>query len=263
MGRSIAPKGFYTAAQAIKKTGLPASTFHDMVKKKKITRIVPPNRTDGFYPKAEIDKMAKAHELFVLQYATDTSVFEKAEKEDLQGIVDLCVELFGKNGVETYEERLAQYNRNPEIFYVLKQDNLIVGYVGIIPLKQEAINKIMSGIEESRMRTEILTPENITVFRADEADQIFLVIGVQQGLAKSKTYASRVISGGIEAMEDFARRGIIIKKLYATSRTQTPISEEDDLLRFELDLATAEEPVFKKYQTIAKRVGAVTPKSLA
>jgi hypothetical protein len=102
-----------------------------------------------------------------------------------------------------------------------------------------------------------------------------MVLGVRQNLKRSKAYGARVITGGIEVLETLARRGIIVKRLYATSRTQdgiklskdmgfrqvTPVAEEDDLLRFELDLETTKNPLFKKYQSIAKRTSAATPKS--
>lgn len=270
-----APKGFYSATEVMKKLGIASSTLYHYVETGKIKRVVPPDKRDGYYIKAEIDKMVRARELFMLQYATDTSVFEKAQEEDVLGITDLCIELFGKNGTASYETRLAQYHSNPDAFYVLKQDDLIVGYVAIFPLKQEAINRIMSGVAESTFRTGLLTPENILPFEPGKADNVFVVLGVRQGLAKSRMYGSRVISGIIQVLEDFARHGIIVKKLYGTSRTQdgirlargfgfkqvTPVAEEDDLLRFELDLATTKSPLFRQYQRIVKRVSAKNAKS--
>jgi hypothetical protein len=204
----------------------------------------------------------------VLEYATNEAIFEKAQEADIKGITDLSIELFGKSGTAPYETRLAQYHANPDIFYVLWQDDLIVGYFGLFPLKQEAIDKIMSGVEEAFFRTELLTPGNITQFTSGEADNSFLLIGVRQNLKKSKIYGARVIKGGIEVLEHLARRGILVKHLYATSRTQSgirlckglgfeqvlPTFEEDDLLRFRLDLETTDNPLFQKYQRIAKRV---------
>jgi predicted DNA-binding transcriptional regulator AlpA len=262
-----APRGFYSATEVMKKLGIASSTLYHYVETGKIRRVVPPDKRDGYYIKAEIDRMVKAKELFMLQYATDTSVFEKAREEDVAGITDLGIELFGKNGSPNYETRLAQYHANPDIFYVLKQDDLIVGYAGLFPLKAEAIEKIMSGVPESSFRTGLLTPEYITQFKQGEADHVFTIIGVRQGLARSTIYGSRAIAGVIEALEHFARNGVIIKKLYGTSRTQdgirlargldfkqvTPIAEEDDLLRFELDLATTTSPLFRKFQRIAKQ----------
>ncbi len=270
-----APSGFYTASEVMRKLGIANSTLYHYVETGKIKRVVPPGKKDGYYLKIEIDKMIKAKELFILQYATDSSVFEKAQEEDIAGITDLCIELFGKNGTASYETRLTQYHTNPDIFYILKQDELIVGYIGMFPLKQEAVQRIMSGVEESTFRTGLLSPENITQFRPGEADNVFMVIGVRQGLNRSKTYGARVISGGVEVLEHFARRGVIVKKLYATSRTQdgiriskgigfkqvTPPQEEDDLCRFELDLETTKSPLFQKYQRIVKRASANSPQN--
>lgn len=266
MGRTSAPKGFYTAAQAIKKMGLPKSTFYDMVEQGKIQRVVPPNRSDGFYLKSEIDKLSKPYELFVLQYATDNSIFERASEEDIEDITELSIELFGKTGTANQETRLAQYQANPDIFYILRQEGLLVGYVGMFPLKQKAIDQIMSGASESTFRSGVLTPNNINSFKPGKAESVFLTIGVKQKLPKSKLYGFRLISGGIGILEDFVRRGIIVKKLYATSRTPdgirickgldfkqtTPENEEDDLLRFELDLLTTPNPLFKEYQRLVK-----------
>jgi hypothetical protein len=69
-------------------------------------------------------------------------------------------------------------------------------------------------------------------------------------------------------LEHFARRGFIIKRLYATSRTQdgiriikgfgfkqiNPEHEEDDLLRFLFDLENSDLPLLNKYHRIVKRV---------
>ena len=262
-----APSGFYTAAEVMKRLSIANSTLYHYVGIGKIRRVIPPGKKEGYYPKADIDKMIKAKELFILEYATDPSLFEKAQEEDIAGITNLCIELFGKNGTANYETRLLQYRTNPNIFYVLRQDELIVGYIGMFPLKQEAIERIMSDVEESTFRTGLLSPDNITQFKSGEADNVFMVIGVRQGLKRSKTYGARVISGGIEALEHFARRGTIVKKLYATSRTQdgiriskgigfkqiTPLQEEDDLYRYELDLETTKSPLFQKYQRIVRK----------
>src|SRR5205809_1001677 len=136
MGRSTAPKGFYTAAQAIKKLGYARSTFYDMVERGQIKKVVPPNQSDGFYPKLDIDRMAREKELFLLQYSPDTTVFRKAEEKDIQAIHNLSLEIFGASVAPSYESRLAPYLKNPNIYYVVEQDGILVGYLGIAPIKQ-------------------------------------------------------------------------------------------------------------------------------
>lgn len=269
-----APSGFYTASEVMKKLGIPSSTLYEYAKVGKIKKVVPPGRKEGYYPKAEIDKMVRAKETFILQYATDTTLFEKAQEEDIEGITDLSVELFGKHGTANYEARLAQYHANPDIFYVLRQDELIVGYVGFYPLKHEAIETIMGGMDEDRFRTGVLSPENILPFKPGEARELFLVVGARQDVKKSTIYGSRLISGTIEVLEHLARKDIIIESLYATSRTRdgiklckglgfeqlVPANEEDNLLRFKLDLRTVTNPLLRRYKRIVERITSEQPK---
>ncbi|HEU5375363.1 MAG TPA: helix-turn-helix domain-containing protein [Ktedonobacteraceae bacterium] len=267
MGRtSNIPPGFYSAGQAIKKLGVPRSTFYDMVERGQITKVIPPHKSDGWYHKAEIDKMARANQLFMLQYATDASTFETASEEDIEGISNLNAELFGGTRAARYDLRMRQYEANPEVFHVLKQGETVVGYAGIFPLKSVAIQKIMEGLTEARFRIEVLSPENILMYQPGETYEVFLIIGVRQQIKKSKAYGMRVVAGCIEVLETLARRGIVIRKAYATSRTQdgirlmkglsfkqiTPPHEEDNLLRFELDLLQSSHPLLKEFQRLAR-----------
>jgi hypothetical protein len=156
-----------------------------MVERGQIEKIVPPNKSDGWYSKAKIDNMARANQLFMLQHATDTSTFDVASEEDIDGITELNGELFGTNRSDTnraarYNQRMSQYQTNPEIFHVLKQGEIVVGYVGIFPLKHEAIEKIMSGTAESSFRTEVLISKYIMQFQPGEAKEVFLIIGAKK-----------------------------------------------------------------------------------
>lgn len=70
----------------------------------------------------------------------------------------------------------------------------------------------------------------------------------------------------MDVLEEFARKGMPVKKLYATSRTtegiklcrdlgfqEMQLTPEDKTLRFELDVETAPSPFLKKYQQSIKR----------
>lgn len=266
--KATAPSGFYTAQDVMKKLGLQSSTFYEYVKTGRIKKVIPPGRKEGYYPKGDVDKLIRAKEAFILQYATDPTLFEKAQEEDIEKITDLGIELFGKYGSPNYETRLTQYQANPEIFYVLRQEEIIVGYIGLFPLRHEAIEAIMAGMEEDRFRSGILVPANILPFEPDQAKELFLIIGAKQDVKKSTVYGSRLISGAIDVLEHMARRGIIIESLFATSRTRDgiklckdlgfkqtiPTEEEDNLLRFKLDLLTTANPLLKRYQRIVSRV---------
>ncbi|MDQ2905792.1 MAG: helix-turn-helix domain-containing protein, partial [Chloroflexota bacterium] len=186
-----APKGFYTASDVMKKLGIANSTLYHYVDTGKIKKIVPPDRKEGYYLKSEIDKMAQAREFFMLQYATEETTFEKALEEDIEGVANLYTELFGGNQSKRLEMISEWYHSNPNMIYVTKQDEMVVGYFIIIPLKHGAILKIMQGLEETRFRTELLNKDNITSFIAGKTEEAFLLIGVKQGLKRTRHYGSR------------------------------------------------------------------------
>jgi hypothetical protein len=278
MGRTAKPPhGFYTAGQAVKKLHMSRSSLYNLVERGQVRKITPPNKTDGFYAKDDVDRIAKDQEAFILQYASDTSSFSVAQEEDIEGIADLNAELFGGTRSSRHDLRLAQYHCNPEIFHVLKQDGIVVGYIGIFPLKQEAIDRIVAGMPESRFRLEVLAPEYITRFRTGEADNVFLIIGVKQGVKKSRLYGARVIAGTITFLEMLARRGVFVRRVYGTSRTEqgtrlsknlgfrqiTPTQEEDDVLRFELDLEESNNPLLREYQHLMKQAIRKRPKNVS
>lgn len=266
--KARAPRGFYSASDVMRILGIGNSTLYHYVETGKIKKVVPPERKEGYYIKAEIDKMARARELFMLQYATDETEFEKAGEDDIEGVARLYTELFGGNPTTRQEMVSEWYQSNSDMIYTTKQDDVIVGYVIIMPLKHEAVEKIMTGLEETRFRTELLTKANIVPFEAGKTEEAFMLIGVKQDLKRSRHYGARTISGGIEVIETLARKGIILKRLYATSRTQggiriakglgfkqiIPENEEDDLMRFILDLENTNSPLFKKYHEIVKRL---------
>ncbi len=262
---SRAPKNFYTARQAAQRLGMKESTFHYHVKTGKIKKVVPPGGTEGYYPKTLIDKMAEARELFILEYAAEPITFSRASDEDIRGIHDLCVNLFGITNTASYETLLDWQRKNPETYYVVKQEGIVTGYVGFLYLNQETTQYIMS---ETVPGVPSPSSTDLLPFTLNEpVEGLFLGIGVRPGLPSNqrRMHGHHLIAGAIRTLEDFARRGMPVKKLYATSRTSDGIGlcrklgfkeiefPGDLLLRFELDLATAETPLLRKYQEIVKR----------
>lgn len=209
-----------------------------------------------------------AREMFTLQYTSDSSIFRRAEEKDIQGITDLGITLFGTSTTPNYENRLACWKKNPDAYYVIEQDELIVGWLAMVPMKKEAIATLMGEAKDAtsmfvNMHQNVMVPENILPFANTGAENVFLTIGVRQGLPRSRTYGMKLISGGYEVLKTFARNGIIVKNLYATSRTPDGVKlcrnigfqeKEDNAIsavkRFWLDLETTTLPLFEEYREI-------------
>jgi hypothetical protein len=262
---SKAPSNFYNAADAAKRLGMPKTTFHAYVRQGKIKKVVPPGRTEGFYPKKEIDKLARARELFILEYASEPSTFAQATDEDIKGIHDLCVSLFGVANTASYETLLSWHKRNPRTYYVVKQEGIVTGYIGFLYLNEEVTQHIMSesvpGVP-SPPSTEVLpfTP-------GKPIHGLWVGLAVRPGLPSTQArYTGRhLLAGAIEVLENLAREGMPVKKLYATTRTSDGIKlgrklgfreiiyPDDPLIRYEADLEKSDSPLLSEYKKLVKR----------
>jgi hypothetical protein len=254
-----APPGFYSATEAIKKLGVPHSTFYDMVEKGTIKQIIPPGRKTGYYLKSAIDDLVRAKQLFTLHYATDAPVFQQATEEDIQGIYDVCLSLWGTRGTYPYELRLARYRKNPQIFYTLKYFDIVVGYATVMPITPRAYHEIMQG---EKRAWEAIRLDDILPFEPGAViDYVFLEIGVRDAAPRPKQFGMRLIVGTMDILEELARSGTLVRKLFAVSSTpdgiricrdfgfkETPLSPDGVRRSFELDLTTAQLPYLQDYQ---------------
>jgi hypothetical protein len=254
MGRtSRIPEGFYSAAQAIKKLGTPRSTFYTL----DIEKVIAPGRKDAYYPKSVIDDMVKAREMFLIQYAIKPAIFAKATTDDIEAIYDVAVSLWGTAGTIGIETRRKWYQSNSDIDYVVKQDGIIVGFVSLMPLKHETIEKLMSG----DIRGWDITSDDVLPFTPGASLECFVMaIAVRSGVKKAEKYGMRLLIGAIHTLGELAKNGITIDKIYATSITPDGIKACRDLgfeeleslpgmsrKRFIMDVATSTSPLLQEY----------------
>jgi hypothetical protein len=239
-------------------------TFFDHVKKGKISRVVPPGGSEGYYKKEEIDAMAQAKELFLLQYSIAPRKFERAgTEEDIRGIYDLCVAAYGIGNTPPLEERLAEWKQFPETYYVVKQENIVVGYISLFWFTDEALADLMTlRQQQTSLTVDVMRP----FVPGQPIDHLFVSLAVRPGLTneQQRKHGFRLLRDAIQVLENLARRGMPVKKLYATSRTTDGIKLARDMgmketkypnnptLRFELDLEHAETPIAKEYQKVVK-----------
>ena len=254
-----APKGYYSASQVMRRLGIGSSTLYHFVEVGKIKRIVPPDMREGYYPQENVDKMVREREMFLLTYSKDTATFSRATEEDIQGIYDVTASLWKSN--PSYEDRLARYRKNPYIYYVVKKEGVVVGFIGMTPLKEKPLEQVM----EENFQPVDLGPDSILPFVPGQPiDNLFLDIAVRKGV-KSEPYGMRLLYSGLEVIEDFAKQGNLIKMIYAASSTpdgiklcrgmgftELPAKPGASRRRFEIDPSKAKSPFLRKYQNIVK-----------
>lgn len=254
---SKAPEGFYTASEAIKILNMPRTTFHHYVKIGKIKKKVPYGHKEGYYEKNYIDKMAEASQLYAIQYAEEPTVFSVATKDDAQGIYNAASSLWPTTNVAP-ETRLSWYQVNPEIDYVVKKDDIIVGFVNIRPLKHETIERLLN----REIWVKDIKPEDLLPFTPNIPLECWVGMGVRTGVNDPKKYGMRLIAGAIKVFNNFATRGIAIKKLYTISESPDGIRIAHGLgfkditlpnapvKQFVLDVETSDSPFVQEYNRI-------------
>ena len=263
-----APKGYYSASQVMRKLGIASSTLYHFVETGRIKRVVPPNMRDGYYVQEEVDKMAQEREIFVLTYMKEPSQFSRAVKEDILGIYEVSTSLWNDR-VPSYDARLRSFQQNTEMYYIEKKENIVIGFLGLIPFTTDALDIVMSEAQINFYLTyqKMLEQKgSIHPFKVGQrVESLFLDIAVKKGIPNSEQYGMRLILGGIEVLEDLAKQGSVVKKLYASSSSsdgiqlcksfgfkELPKLTETTRLRFELDLETTNLSLMSKYQEIVK-----------
>ncbi|HYU72581.1 MAG TPA: helix-turn-helix domain-containing protein [Ktedonobacteraceae bacterium] len=273
--RANAPTGMYTAAEAAKRLGYPKTTFHNYVRDGKIKKIVPPGQTEGYYPRAEIEKLAQARELFILLHSTEHATFQRASsEEDIRGIYELCIAIYGIGGTPSYEERLRIWHKNPYVYYIIKQENIVVGYISLIWFTEDALKQLMGPTPKQSITTpagtgvySITGAENVLPFTPGQPiDSLFVSLGVRPGISNTEQRINsfKLLRDTITVLEEFTQQGMPVKKLYGTSEKLDGIRlarklgmeetkyEGDSILRFELDLEKSNSPLLTEYQRITR-----------
>jgi len=263
--KSKIPSGFYTGAQAAQRLGIPMTTFYDQVRKGNIElkKVIPPGARrskEGYFIKEEVEKLAQARELFTLLYSVEKAEFSRAQNEnDIRGIVDLCVAIYGVGGTPSHNTRLDIWRKSPMSYYVLKQEDIVVGYTSLIWFNDVALDSLMkqtkkTSITQSAAGTGVYAitgPENIiTPVPGQPIDSLFISLGTRPGMShqQQRNYGFHVVRGTIEVIADFHKQGMPVRKLLATSERQDGILlgrkmgmreikyPGDPLLRYEMSL---------------------------
>jgi len=269
----IPPRGYYTANEAAKRLKLPLATFYVRYRggKIKAEKWAPKGYTEGFYSKRDIDEIAQEQELVELLHSEEPIIFDRVRSEDdIRGIVDLCVAIYGQEGTPSYDARYEIWQKNPEVYYIVRQGDIVVGYISLIWFDEEALETLMGPTQKKSYASSagngiysVTGPEHILPFiEGQPIGSLFISLGVRTGMSNSEQrgYAVKLLRGTQDVLSDFARRGMPVQKLYGTSERGDGINlaqrlgmketryPGDKIRRYELDLETSDHPLLLPYR---------------
>ena len=222
-----------TAQQAISAfidAGLSEPTFRRRIKEGLIKGELPKGRQRGaLYPKSQVlaaitykkkkpQKTSRAHRRKQFEkIPLIPTTFTSAIPMDMPAIADFLETLFdSRPNVERWS---AWIERNPEVAYILRSNDNVVGCGFILPLTEKKILSILA--EEV---TPITNPDEIFAYGPGTSLCLYVrSIGVVQRDVnpKQRTYwAERLILGLTKLVISLGARGVIIERIYGRSDTK-------------------------------------------
>ena len=203
---------FYTPAQAMQRLGVNRKRLENYVIAGRLTRQTPPGQTHRVFLREEVDDLARELEAWLAASAAPVSHFMKGTPADMQECAQLVKTVFGV--APNPERRAGWIEKNPDVCYVVRVAEKIVGVAFLLPLRLERIQHIWS--EE---HTSPILADDIQCFQSGQPIHLYaLSMCVHPGsLTNKRQWGARLIKGLMETIVDFGRRGIEIEDIWARS----------------------------------------------
>jgi hypothetical protein len=213
----MAGRNYYTAKEACDLLGMTYSALRNQVNAGNLDSFTPLGRRQMVYYKDQVDRLARQLQSFLATRDTETSIFERATKEDIPACVAISQATFGASNSTPTAIRLSWMDKNSELFYVVRADDQVVGYASIVPLPMEKILKILREEEEPRD----ITPDDIEEFEPGKPVDLYImatVIKPELSKTEKRIYGAKLVNGLMETLIALGGRGVIIHTLIGRSR---------------------------------------------
>lgn len=208
---------YYAAQKAQEVLGMTYSAVRNQVIAGNITAKIPKGKRQMYYRAKDVDELARELNVFTIHRKNKPTQFERLKtREEMEQCQEISQALFGV-GRDEVDNRMKIFGKNSETYYILKDENQVVGYTAIWPVKPEKLNTLLA----QTLPVEI-SPEDIEVFESGKVINIYIsVIGVKPCFTKEEKhcYGARLISGLIGVIVNLGERGIPLGSIAARSNT--------------------------------------------
>jgi predicted RNA-binding Zn-ribbon protein involved in translation (DUF1610 family) len=207
-------QGYYTPSQAIAKLGVSRTTLEAYIQSGRLERHYPPGRKHGVIPQSQVDDLSRELAAFMAVSAAQREPihFLKGTIDDMEACAQLVKSIFGV--APSVERRKSWLEKNPDVCYIVKQAERIVGVAFMLPLTREKIEQVFT--------TERIPPimaEDLQVYEPGKPVHLYIVsMGVlPSSQTNRRLWGARLISGIMKAIIDLGHRGIVIEDISARS----------------------------------------------
>jgi hypothetical protein len=180
-----------------------------------LTRIIPPGKKQEVYRKNEVDQLARELQAFIIHRKNKATKFMRVTtEEEMKECMEISQALFGV-GRETVKERMKIVERNPDAYHLIRDEDQIIGYVAMMPLKAGKLEKVLRQTIPVK-----IDPADIESFSQPTTVDLYLhAIGVKLGfsLTEKHTYGAKLVSGLMSVIVEMGSKGIEVGTIAARS----------------------------------------------
>lgn len=260
----------YTASEAIKRLGIPRSTFYYLVDKGEIAKVLLPLRKQAYYDKTAIDALAesKGREEADLKSDPESFVFKIPTKAEILQLIKIDEIIWGEVGVLDPSTILDRIQYNPEYLHALvdRKTGEACAAISMTRLPEETLQKLLQlQMDESQIQAEECLP-----YQKETPQDCYVTTVVTRPDLHSKFYGSRILLYTFSYLLGLVEQGIIIRRIYAVANTEEgltlstklgfttiqqgigPLGDERTSVMLDLEDSEARATFVKRYQLAVK-----------
>jgi hypothetical protein len=220
-------KDYYTASEVKEKLGITDGMLYNYVRYGHLERVIPPGRKQGVYPKRGVDNLAnKLHAFLAIDSEGEEEiVFRAATEDDMLEISNMGRAVFVPTAPRVTapaQWHLDALGKNPEISFVLKRGDELLGYVNTVPftVNNEKVRKCLTVDFLSDVN---IIPDDIETYEAGKHIHLYIMaVCINPSLKKTerRKHGATLITRFISKIKELGARGVTIEKI--TARGDTP-----------------------------------------
>lgn len=226
MPRLQPPPGWLRASEVTARLHISDSLLSRYVDEGKVRYHVPNGRKYGFYNEDDIKVLENVNAAFpnTKQHQKHRSFFSIAKRSDISSIAKIDHDAVHPED-NTYNDKffLKWQQLNPETLFTLRDaNNIIVGFVSILPLTRSALESVIQG----KTPLSNIADEDILLFTKGTAIHLYVVamaINPEYPVKTQHEYGAALLTGFSSFMLALADREVTIETITARSHTQDGI----------------------------------------
>ena len=214
-------KDYYTPQEVKEILGMTYSAIQNQINVGNLHPTTPPGRKHKLYSKKEVDELKQEMDAWLASRNIGKATapkFVKATIEDMPEAWEVADAVFGGHNTIPLEKRIEWLRKNPDIDYLVKQDEQVMGYFSFIPLKPETIDDLL----KQRRFAKELTADDVLPYVPNTPTDIYgMAIGVRPNVSlyQKREYGKALLIGAQNLLRTLGLKGILIRTIQAHSNT--------------------------------------------